>query len=251
MGLDDALLVRADRSVEHGLHGEGQQHRDDDAQADRGPELLARRPVLEEAQQLHTEVGGHDQWQGCDEALRQRQRHRDEAQQHEADERQGALGPLTGERGVLLARRPGHASILAHDTADRSRGPWCGGAGASPVARLCDVTTAAASAPMPAGDRAGDHVHGDPDGDPDRSVPIVVLVSGSGTLLQALIDAASAADYGVRIAAVVADRPCRGIERAERAGIPTFVCRPTDYADRAAWDVALSESVSPRARASS
>jgi phosphoribosylglycinamide formyltransferase 1 len=102
---------------------------------------------------------------------------------------------------------------------------------------------------MPAGDRAGDHVHGDPDGDPDRSVPIVVLVSGSGTLLQALIDAAAAADYGVRIAAVGADRPCRGIERAEQAGIPTFICLPTDYDDRATWDVALSEcvrSTSPR-----
>ena len=84
------------------------------------------------------------------------------------------------------------------------------------------------------------------DGDSDASddtVAVVVLVSGSGTLLQALIDAAASADYGVRIAAVGADRPCQGIERAHAAGIPTFVCRPADFADRAAWDVALAEQV--------
>jgi phosphoribosylglycinamide formyltransferase 1 len=75
-------------------------------------------------------------------------------------------------------------------------------------------------------------------------VPVVVLVSGAGTLLQALIDAAAQADYPARVAAVGADRPCAGIERAERAGIPAFVCRPGDFPDRAAWDVALAERVS-------
>jgi phosphoribosylglycinamide formyltransferase 1 len=75
-------------------------------------------------------------------------------------------------------------------------------------------------------------------------VPVVVLVSGAGTLLQALIDAAAQADYPARIAAVGADLPCAGIERAERAGIPAFVCRPGDFPDRAAWDVALAERVS-------
>ena len=40
-----------------------------------------------------------------------------------------------------------------------------------------------------------------------------------------------------------ADRPCAGLERAERAGIPTFVCRPADHADRVAWDVALAGHV--------
>ncbi|WP_460628496.1 phosphoribosylglycinamide formyltransferase [Intrasporangium mesophilum] len=79
------------------------------------------------------------------------------------------------------------------------------------------------------------------------SVGIVVLVSGSGTLLQALIDAAADPDYGVRVAAVGADRPCAGIERAEAAGLPTFVCRPADFADRAAWDVALAEELAAAA----
>jgi phosphoribosylglycinamide formyltransferase-1 len=80
-------------------------------------------------------------------------------------------------------------------------------------------------------------------------VDVVVLVSGSGTLLQALIDASTDPGYGVRVAAVGADRECAGIERAERAGIPTFVVRPRDFADRVAWDVALAEqvgAVSPR-----
>jgi phosphoribosylglycinamide formyltransferase-1 len=74
-------------------------------------------------------------------------------------------------------------------------------------------------------------------------VPVVVLVSGSGTLLQALLDAAADPGYGVRIAAVGADRPCVGVERAERAGIPTFVVRPADFEDRSAWDLALAERV--------
>ncbi len=73
---------------------------------------------------------------------------------------------------------------------------------------------------------------------------VVVLVSGSGTLLQALIDASADPAYGVRVAAVGADRDgIEGLARAERAGIPTFVCRVTDHPDRAAWDAALAEAV--------
>ncbi|GGB47574.1 phosphoribosylglycinamide formyltransferase [Flexivirga endophytica] len=77
-----------------------------------------------------------------------------------------------------------------------------------------------------------------------QPVPIVVLVSGSGTLLQALLDAAQDPAYGVRIAAVGADRPdIEGLARAEGAGVPTFVCRVKDHPDRTAWDVALTEQV--------
>jgi phosphoribosylglycinamide formyltransferase, formyltetrahydrofolate-dependent len=83
-----------------------------------------------------------------------------------------------------------------------------------------------------------------------QSVPIVVLVSGSGTLLQALLDAAQDPAYGVRIAAVGADRPnIEGLARAERAGVPTFVCRVKDHSDRAAWDEALTEQVATYAPA--
>lgn len=76
---------------------------------------------------------------------------------------------------------------------------------------------------------------------------IVVLVSGSGTLLQALIDASLDPAYGVRILAVGADRDdIEGLRRAERAGIDTFVCRVRDFPDRVAWDVALATEIASR-----
>ncbi|MCZ4120672.1 phosphoribosylglycinamide formyltransferase [Streptomyces sp. H39-S7] len=73
---------------------------------------------------------------------------------------------------------------------------------------------------------------------------LVVLVSGSGTNLQALLDViASDPAYGARIVAVGADRDgIAGLERAERAGLPVFVVRVKDYADRAGWDLALAEA---------
>jgi len=73
---------------------------------------------------------------------------------------------------------------------------------------------------------------------------IVVLVSGGGTNLQALIDATADPAFGVRIAAVGADRDdIEGLTRARRAGIPTFVCRVADFATRADWDAALASHV--------
>jgi phosphoribosylglycinamide formyltransferase-1 len=73
---------------------------------------------------------------------------------------------------------------------------------------------------------------------------VVVLVSGAGTNLQALIDATADPAYGVRIAAVGADRDeIEGLARARRAGIPTFVCRVADFATRAEWDAALASQV--------
>lgn len=74
--------------------------------------------------------------------------------------------------------------------------------------------------------------------------PVVVLVSGSGTLLQALIDASADPAYGIAIVAVGADRDdIEGLLRAERAGIPTFVCRLSDYESRDLWDEALADAV--------
>lgn len=79
-------------------------------------------------------------------------------------------------------------------------------------------------------------------------VGIVVLVSGSGTLLQALIDASLDPAYGVRILAVGADRDeIEGLRRADKAGIPTFVCRVRDFPDRVAWDEALAAEVASHA----
>jgi formyltetrahydrofolate-dependent phosphoribosylglycinamide formyltransferase len=75
-------------------------------------------------------------------------------------------------------------------------------------------------------------------------VRVAVLVSGTGTLLQALIDAAAAADYPVRLVAVGADRlGIEGLARAEKATIPNFAVRLSDHPDRAAWDDALTNAV--------
>ena len=72
----------------------------------------------------------------------------------------------------------------------------------------------------------------------------MVLVSGSGTNLQALIDASKQTEYGVEIVAVGADRTgIKALERAERHGIETFAVETSSYDDRAAWDIALAEAV--------
>ncbi len=73
---------------------------------------------------------------------------------------------------------------------------------------------------------------------------LVVLVSGSGTNLQALLDATADPSYGAEVVAVGADRDgIEGLERARRAAIPTFVHRVKDFDDRATWDRALAASV--------
>src|SRR5262245_7648821 len=75
------------------------------------------------------------------------------------------------------------------------------------------------------------------------SVParLVVLVSGSGTNLQALLDACADPGYGAREVAVGADRSgIAGLDRAEKAGVATFVCRVPDHSSRAEWDAALT-----------
>jgi phosphoribosylglycinamide formyltransferase 1 len=73
---------------------------------------------------------------------------------------------------------------------------------------------------------------------------LVVLVSGAGTNLQALLDAAADPVYGAEVVAVGADRDgIEGLRRAERRGVPTFVHRVKDHADRAAWDRALTDTV--------
>lgn len=76
------------------------------------------------------------------------------------------------------------------------------------------------------------------------SARLVVLVSGSGTNLQAVLDACTDPAYGAAVVAVGADRDgIVGLERAERAGVPTFVERVKDHPDRAAWDAAVTAAV--------
>ena len=79
-----------------------------------------------------------------------------------------------------------------------------------------------------------------------RTVPsrLVVLVSGTGSNLQALLDAAADSAYGATVVAVGADRDgIEGLARAERVGLPTFVVRVPDFASRDDWDAALTEQV--------
>ena len=73
---------------------------------------------------------------------------------------------------------------------------------------------------------------------------LVVLVSGSGTNLQALLDATGDPAYGARVVAVGADRDdIEGLRRADRFGVETFVHRVGDFPSRADWDVALAATV--------
>ncbi|BEP12350.1 phosphoribosylglycinamide formyltransferase [Acidothermaceae bacterium B102] len=76
------------------------------------------------------------------------------------------------------------------------------------------------------------------------SFRLVVLVSGSGTNLQALLDASTDPAYGCAVVAVGSDKPgVGGLDRAEAAGVETFVVPFADYADRAAWDAAFAKAV--------
>jgi phosphoribosylglycinamide formyltransferase 1 len=71
-------------------------------------------------------------------------------------------------------------------------------------------------------------------------LPVVVLISGVGTNLQVLIDAADAGTIPIRIAAVISNRPgAPGLARAERAGIPVHTLDHTAYPDRESFDEAL------------
>ncbi len=80
-----------------------------------------------------------------------------------------------------------------------------------------------------------------PTPDPAR---IVVLVSGAGTNLQAILDACADPAYGARVVAVGADRDdIEGLARAERAGVPTFVKKVGQFTSREHWDRAMADTV--------
>ena len=79
---------------------------------------------------------------------------------------------------------------------------------------------------------------------PDRPrARLVVLASGTGTLLQALLDAAIG-DFPARVVAVGSDRPgIAALDRADAAKVDTFVVSLSDYQDRAEWDASLAATV--------
>lgn len=72
---------------------------------------------------------------------------------------------------------------------------------------------------------------------------VVVLISGSGSNLRALLDAAANPLYPARILAVGSDNPAAGLEHAELHGVPTFVVEPGRFASREAWAEALLANI--------
>ena len=72
---------------------------------------------------------------------------------------------------------------------------------------------------------------------------VVVLISGSGSNLRALLDAAANPLYPARILAVGADNPAAGLGHAELHGVPTFVVEPGRFDNREAWAEALLANI--------
>ncbi|WP_301120836.1 phosphoribosylglycinamide formyltransferase [Mycolicibacterium fortuitum] len=76
---------------------------------------------------------------------------------------------------------------------------------------------------------------------PSAPARLVVLASGTGSLLASLL-AAAVDDYPARVVAVGTDRKCAAVDIAAAAGVPSYTVRLGDYADRSAWDTALTEA---------
>ena len=74
---------------------------------------------------------------------------------------------------------------------------------------------------------------------PSAPARLVVLASGTGSLLETLLKSA-VGDYPARVVAVGADRACRALDVAAQASVPTFTVRLRDYPDRVSWDAALT-----------
>lgn len=76
---------------------------------------------------------------------------------------------------------------------------------------------------------------------PSAPARLVVLASGTGSLLQSLLDAA-VGDYPARVVAVGVDRDCPAEQIAAAAGIPSYRVAVGDYPDRPAWDDAIADA---------
>ena len=72
---------------------------------------------------------------------------------------------------------------------------------------------------------------------------LVVLISGGGSNLRALLEAAEDAEFPARVVAIGADRQADGLVLGEEFGIPTFSVPFTAYPDRESWGAALIEEV--------
>jgi phosphoribosylglycinamide formyltransferase 1 len=76
---------------------------------------------------------------------------------------------------------------------------------------------------------------------PSAPARVVVLASGTGSLLRSLLDA-TGGDFPAGIVAVGVDRDCPAVEIATAASVPTFTVRLRDYPDRDAWDAAITKA---------
>ena len=76
---------------------------------------------------------------------------------------------------------------------------------------------------------------------PSAPARLIVLASGTGSLLESIL-AAAVGDYPARVVAVGTDRDCRALEIADAASLPSFTTRVGDHADRDAWDAAITEA---------
>lgn len=74
---------------------------------------------------------------------------------------------------------------------------------------------------------------------------LVVLISGSGSNLRALLEATRKSDFPARIVAVGADNEASGLAHAEEFGIPTFIVSPSAFEDRLSWAHALRDAITP------
>lgn len=79
---------------------------------------------------------------------------------------------------------------------------------------------------------------------PPTARRLVVLISGAGSTMRAVLEASADAAYGAQIVAVISDRTdAAGLDIAAQAGVPTQVVALGDFEDRAAWDVALADAI--------
>jgi phosphoribosylglycinamide formyltransferase 1 len=76
---------------------------------------------------------------------------------------------------------------------------------------------------------------------PSAPARLVVLASGTGSLLESVL-AAAIGDYPARVVAVGTDRNCRALEIAGAADLPAYTVRLGEHADRHAWDAAITEA---------
>ena len=75
-------------------------------------------------------------------------------------------------------------------------------------------------------------------------LPIVILISGRGSNMQAIVERAASGALPVEVRAVISDKPtAAGLQLAQSMGIPTRVLQPQEFLDRATYDLALADLV--------